>query len=349
MDLGGGDPVLDATGRWIAYARPTGTVARTGAAQQVFLMDLELKSEIQITSGSGAFSPKSVIENGERILVEGLGDPRDGGTFPGWNVWLVGHSPLSFVSVSDLENAFTRNGRASAHAEPVAFTSDGDLIGGGQNGDLRDEVFLYYSDSGQLVQLTHTVDQQFSGLPAVDEHGRVVAYVSNGDPTGGNPSHSLQIYMSNADGSDLLQVTSGLGSTDPDVSRDGERISFSSIADLTGGNVDGNSEVFLFDVSHGQLTQVTDTPYTGYPGTWSGLARLDSSGRNLAFLSTADLVEENGDGSLELFLATCPLPIGSPLVVPALSPYGVAWYGTAMAVAGIFLLRWRGSTTRYRL
>ena len=85
-------------------------------------------------------------------------------------------------------------------------------------------VALMRGDGTELVQLTSTpapIDRvQIAG------NGSRVAFDSSGDLTGQNPSHVSQVFLVEADGSNLRQLTSGTTQHAywPTISDDGERI-----------------------------------------------------------------------------------------------------------------------------
>jgi TolB protein len=87
-------------------------------------------------------------------------------------------------------------------------------------------------------------------------------------------SANLEIYVMNADGSNLRQLTSGANNADPVWSPDGTRISFGS--DREGGN---KLNVFAMNADSSQQEQLTHfpAPYEAGDTNWS------SDGRKIAF------------------------------------------------------------------
>jgi Tol biopolymer transport system component len=146
----------------------------------------------------------------------------------------------------------------------IAFMSSVNSFGS-VNPDESSEVFVIGPDGSGLQQVTDTPGNLFPGLPVliggpeISGDGSRIAFFSIDDLTGDNPDGNLEIFLINADGTGLRQVTghtSGeiqgtiglfLGSV-PDrklsVSADGLRIAFASDADLSGDNSDGSDELF---------------------------------------------------------------------------------------------------------
>lgn len=90
------------------------------------------------------------------------------------------------------------------------------------------------------------------------------------------------IYIMNADGSDVELVTKGgYGGKCPDLSPDGSRMVFVSLRD-------GNSELFLMDLAAGTERRLTNSPSVERQPAWS------PDGRRIAFQS-------NRDGNYEIY------------------------------------------------
>jgi Tol biopolymer transport system component len=85
---------------------------------------------------------------------------------------------------------------------------------------------------------------------------------------------TLEIYVMNADGTDLRPLTGGANNGDPMWSRDGTRITFGS--DREGGN---KLNIFAMNADGIQLEQLThfDVPYEAGDTNWS------SDGKKIAF------------------------------------------------------------------
>lgn len=98
-----------------------------------------------------------------------------------------------------------------------------------------------------------------------------------------------EIFVINADGSNLTQLTNNTADDDkPSWSKDGRRIAFES-------NVDGDYEIFVMDADGSNLTQLTNNNFDDYGPSFS------PDGSQIAYHSTQtgniDIYVMNADGS----------------------------------------------------
>jgi len=160
----------------------------------------------------------------------------------------------------------------------------------------------------EFVQLTNTTNAAVCGnyYPSINALGTRVAFTSFCDLTGGNPDQNAEVFVMNADGGNVRQLTSSTGISSQNVSINplGTRIVFASNADLVlGENTDGNSEIFTIHFDGTHLTQLTHTT-GGDPAAWGGCAHPSYSpnGQKILFSSDRDLVGGNPGGNYALFL-----------------------------------------------
>jgi len=130
------------------------------------------------------------------------------------------------------------------------------------------------SVEGSVVNLTQSAGDDLQ--PAVSPDGRRIAFSSG---RGGN----LDIYVMDANGSNLTQLTSSRGFDEwPAWSPDGRTLVF--VSDRT-----GNVEIYTIPANGGPEQRLTDHPADDWPAVWS------PDGRRLLFAS-------NRDGNWNLFL-----------------------------------------------
>ena len=144
--------------------------------------------------------------------------------------------------------------------------------------------------------------------PSFRADGRRLAFVSNDDLTGENPSFRFQVYVADLTTSPATfsQVTRSIqgDSHGPDMNAGGSRIAFTSNADLTGGNPDGSREVFLADLTTSPPTLIQVTRSLGYdPVDFGSATSINAEGTRIAFTSGADLTGGSPDGIEQVFLA----------------------------------------------
>jgi len=137
----------------------------------------------------------------------------------------------------------------------IAFESD-------QDGNL--EIYSMAPDGSALVNLSSNPAQD--SAPAWSPDGSQIAFVSNreNDANGGQ-----FIYIMNADGSNVRQLTQEDNSSWPDWSHDGEYITYTHSGDIYRIKADGSSEPI----------NLTNSPENDEQSTWS------PDGRKIAWLS----------------------------------------------------------------
>ncbi|MEE8586066.1 MAG: hypothetical protein V3T83_14575 [Acidobacteriota bacterium] len=134
---------------------------------------------------------------------------------------------------------------------------------------LRARLLLFEVDSGlarSLVRASRLSD------PSISQDGRLVAFLSSGDLSGGNPDRSMEVFTVTTSGEDrgeepnlsgrIEQITHSVSTPEatvglPVLSADGQRIFFPSRLDWTGQNPSLQNHIFLYDAVQRSLSQVT--------------------------------------------------------------------------------------------
>lgn len=180
---------------------------------------------------------------------------------------------VSFAAVPRSKLTLTTNPAANSGLKWLP-TSEGyqalfsDDLGSG------DRDLYLTAGTGSVVNLTQSGGDDLQ--PAVSPDGRRIAFSSGRN---GN----LDIYVMDANGSNLTQVTSSRGFDEwPAWSPDGGTLAFVS-------DRDGNTEIYTVPVGGGPEQRLTDHPADDWPAVWS------PDGRRLLFAS-------NRDGNWNLFL-----------------------------------------------
>jgi beta-N-acetylhexosaminidase len=139
--------------------------------------------------------------------------------------------------------------RRAAPKLQISFTSTQDGNG------VRSDIYLANLDGGNLDNLTRSasIDER---VPAWSPDGSRVAFAAD---RAGN----LDVYVMQADGMGLLQITSDPSIDDePSWSPDGQRLLFNS-------NRDGNAELYTVNADGSGLTRLTNTPANEFNARWS--------------------------------------------------------------------------------
>jgi Tol biopolymer transport system component len=226
----------------------------------------------ELRSGSNPIAGQLRFDNQEHTVVEFTPAAN---LAAGTAYELVLRPGIRDLEGTPLETSTSIPFTTAATGEPVtqlAFVRDG-------------QIHLVHSDGTGLVQLTHTGDSVSNLDPAWSPDGQRLAFTSN-------RAGDWDIYVMNADGSDVVRRTSGGSNTQPAWAPDGRMIAFTSVQS-------GSAGVWVIDADGGQGSRVIlDRP--GYDATpaWS------PDGRKITFTSdwraydfVYDLYVMNADGS----------------------------------------------------
>ncbi len=179
--------------------------------------------------------------------------------------------------------------RVSADGKVVVFASYFDLTGNNPPEYIADpdypdyayylpnyQLFIMNSDGTNLRQLTRGTGGH-AIKPRISDNGRIIAFESTQDLIAGqNSDHTKEIFVINADGSGLTQITNGgtypTGrnirgdeSRNVSISGDGTTIAFDSFNDLLPPkNDDWSNEIFVFDLAQYRQRGATFNTLTNY-------------------------------------------------------------------------------------
>ncbi len=168
----------------------------------------------------------------------------------------------SNTRVEDESPAWSPNGRS------LAFVSDID-------GNF--EIYTM-SPTGDEAPVNITNSRNQDRSPAWSPDGTLIAFVSN------RSNGTDDIYIANADGTEVRQITSNGGNSSPTWSPDGLQLAFSSTRT-------GNAEIFILDLTDAEAIprNITLDPSADTDPAWS------HDGTKIAFVS-------NRDNNLEIYV-----------------------------------------------
>lgn len=123
----------------------------------------------------------------------------------------------------------------SGSGNRVVFVANVDPLG--TNAGHIDQIFVVNRDGSGLRQLTAAATETIYSLSfSVSDDGERIVFTHNGNLTGGNPAGWTQIFVVQADGTGLRQLTFATDGHcfEPVISGNGARIAFRSYATLGG-------------------------------------------------------------------------------------------------------------------
>ncbi len=214
----------------------------------IYVYTLGAFADSQVISTNLTYS-YSLSGDGTKIVVCSDADLTGGNADGSDEVFIVNTDGTGLAQLTSDAVQNSCDPRISDNASVVAFTSSADLVNG-SNSDLNRELFVINSDGSGLAQLTATTtaDGPRPNI-AMSGDGTSIAFYSSGDLTGFNTSTIESIFLANADGSGLRQVSpehdQAYESTEVTISNNAGSIVYQSLVDFTGGNADHNREVFI--------------------------------------------------------------------------------------------------------
>ena len=251
-----GSPDWSPDGRQIAFSRFHGPLV------DIFVMNADGSNVTQITQSGGAVMP-AWSPNGQRIAFATW----DGGRAYGVSIMnadgsdvttltqAVGRpTPSDLLISSDNLPSWSPDGRQIAFVRKYA------------DGNISD-IFVMNADGSGITQLTYSdAGVGIQGRPAWSPNGQRIAFAANRD-TAGHYTNRYAIFTMNADGSGMLQLTTGLDQDfAPGWSPNGRRIMFLR---RCSGNGIGMAGFFIMDADGGEVTQVdavlADAVFGGSP------------------------------------------------------------------------------------
>lgn len=260
----------------------------------------------QVTSidAGSAFNPK-ISGNGSVVVFRSDNDLTGDNPATDTQIFSIGSDGTGLTQVTMTAPRMVPNSLAfSDDGSTIAFESTGDPFG--TNADGSWEIFVVDVDGNNLTQVTATDGDSFSSK--ISDDGALVAFASRAEFTpGSNPDGNYELYVGQADGSGVVQVSNGdrdagtFQSGAPgafDISGNGGFVVFASSADLDGDNAELTHTLYWATSAGASLAQVLRDGTVGteatanrgdQPGmTNDGLGIVFESDVNLTSLTQPD-------------------------------------------------------------
>ena len=197
------------------------------------------------------------VAQSERIV---FASDRDGN----WEIYAMNPDGSS---VTRLTNSYARDWQParSPDGRRVAFESER---------DGAREIYAVNADGSDLTRLTNNDAHDYQ--PVWSPDGRRIAFISERDGDRLRVPRNQEIYVMNADGSDVTRLTNNVDDDgQPAWSPDARRIAFTSVRD-------GNADIYVVNEDGSGTTRLTHHAASDWRPSWS------PDGRRIAFVSIRD-------------------------------------------------------------
>jgi len=255
----------------------------------------------QLTSETTTLAAPGALDDAGTVVFTGASADLLG-TNPdhAFQLWRFDPTTAAAAQVSDDPRGFAAVVSVSDDGQWLAFPSPADPLG--SNHDRSLELFVMRSDGTQLAQLTDDPAPNSGSVAtvAISGDGSRIAFTSNTDPLGTNPTHRTELFVVDRDGTGLRQLTASVSGSPGSVgiSDDGARVVFASSDDPLGTNADLGGEIFAIAADGTGLRQLTVTPAPYGAGSPS----FAGNGSRVAFQSDADPFLTNPNHWTEIFV-----------------------------------------------
>ena len=202
-------------------------------------------------------STAAPVAQSERIV---FASDRDGN----WEIYAMNPDG---ASVTRLTNSYARDWQP-------ARSPDGRRVAFESNRDGAREIYAVNADGSDLTRLTNNDAHDYQ--PVWSPDGRRIAFISERDSDRLRIPRNQEIYVMNADGSDVTRLTNNdAEDVQPAWSPDARRIAFVS-------ERDGNWNIYVANADGSGTTRLTHHAASDWRPSWS------PDGRRIAFVSLRD-------------------------------------------------------------
>lgn len=194
-------PAIDHRGGRIVFVSTIDLIPgqNTDQGQEVFMINTDGSGLVQLTfTPVGDSGDPSFDASGQHIAFISNGNPL--GTNPDMNqeLFMMNVDGTHLVQLTSTTGLFAKGNEKTsldANGDTVVFTSEGDLVPGG-NLDGNTEIYLLEIRRGQITQITSTVGGRGCFAPSISANGKTVAFSSDRDLVpGSNSDGNSEIFL----------------------------------------------------------------------------------------------------------------------------------------------------------
>jgi hypothetical protein len=308
---------VSADGRYVVFSSRASNLVSDEAGGGIFLRDRQAETTVRV-SGSG--QNPTIAGNGSKIAFEA--DPSE---------IVTGYTGSSTVDVFvyDVASGAMTQGSVSSSGEPgdsssigASLSGDGsklvfysgatNLVDGDDN--ASSDIFLRDLSSGQTTIVSRTADGQLgngsSSQPMISADGKHVVFVSSSSNfVSTYNSWGSDVFVKNLEGGAIIRASVMTGgyqmygsAWEPKISENGQFVVFTTDHDHRYYGDPNSFDVYFRDVTGEVSTRVSvasdgESRY----GISSG-ATISADGRYVAFQSSAQLAENDGNGVNDVYV-----------------------------------------------
>ena len=333
------DPSISSNGQLVVFTS-NGDLSgnNSDGNEEVFLFNAASGNITQITNTDNGFNGRPVISNNGKIIAfESSSNISNGNPEGNTEIYIYNLDTGIFSQLTDQPTGDSMNVSINQDGNRIAFQSSADIGGSNINGNF--EIYLADTTTNTLIQITDTVTGENTS-PSIDGLGVRIAFIGRANINGGNADGSPEIFLYDLIADSFIQVTSTatiFESREPSLSGNGLILAFNSSASINGDGNEGTNQLYLFDIQSGKFTKVAQTTsgLTTNPDT-------DLNGVITAFQSAFNIVGDNPEGNVEIYVATCNLNSSAIKSIPTLSEAALFTFALSIIIiALIFLVRGR--------
>jgi Tol biopolymer transport system component len=196
--LSNSSPSINADGTRIAFSSDRDlTGSNPDLNREIFLFDTSTAALIQITNSTGgggvnANAFLSIDFDGTHIAFASTRNLTGNNSDENFEIFLFDTITAALTQITNSTGGGNYYTSINADGTGIVFQSDRDLTGNNPEGNA--EIFLFYTSTGELTQITRS-PSGFNSKPSISGVGARIAFVSSSDLTDSNPDGNTEVFL----------------------------------------------------------------------------------------------------------------------------------------------------------